>query len=115
MPKSFAPVVLQIDAFMCTYEVRVLKGVSISIARKDSKTGAVTQPRVFSLGDMAEYDSYNLSYYAPIVSITEKTVSIGPNLFGSNKRLTLEQFCYRNFDFDLERTKRENSETMHHI
>lgn len=64
----------------------------------------------FTIADQAEYDSYNYSYFGPIISITEKTVSILPQGATIKRRLTLEEFCKRNWDFNLDQKKKENNE-----
>lgn len=69
----------------------------------------------FKVGDSAEYDSYNLSYYGEIVKITDKGVTIEPRYSSKNKRLDLYTFCSRNFDWNLDETIENNSETMHYI
>ncbi|MBU2647748.1 hypothetical protein KKI24_23775 [bacterium] len=69
--------------------------------------------RVFEIGDRAEYDSYNLSYIGPILSITEKTVSIDKG--NGVKRLKLKDFIWRNHNFSLAETKRLNSLEMNYI
>lgn len=70
--------------------------------------------REFQVGEMAEYDSYNLSYYGPIKSITEKTVVIAERYGGKPKlhRLKIGQFVGKNYDFDLAQTQKRNSEYM---
>jgi hypothetical protein len=76
---------------------------------------------LFKVGDVAEYDSYNLSYIGLIVGITEKTVTIQPdyqknsNYSDAVKRLKLEDFCWRNWDFNIEKKVKENSITMMYI
>ena|SRR3972149_2912434 len=76
--------------------------------------------RTFNIGDMAEYDSYNLHYYGPIVSIGSKTVTIidrndvmRPDC--RKHQLSLYQFTFRNHDFDHEVMGRKNSEMMYYI
>tara|TARA_R110002020_G_scaffold220424_4_gene428359 strand:+ start:114 stop:470 length:357 start_codon:yes stop_codon:yes gene_type:complete len=69
--------------------------------------------RTFKIGDKAEYDSYNLSYYGPIVSITKKNVIIDDH--GKRRRLPFETFHWRNITFDLAKKSAENSETMRYI
>lgn len=67
----------------------------------------------FSVGDVAEYDSFNMSYTGRIVSITEKGVTIEEQVGcrGVRRhRLDLETFDRRNWDFDAEETARRNSE-----
>lgn len=73
--------------------------------------------KTFEMGDYAEYDSFNLSYYGKIVGITDKSVTIEER-YGSTPRrhrLKLRQFVWRNYDFDLEKTQAENSNTMNYI
>lgn len=69
----------------------------------------------FKLGDTAEYDSYNLKYLGSIQGITDKGVLIKPKYSNSNKRLDLYTFCWRNYNFDLERINAENTETSYSI
>ena len=90
------------------YSVDVVKGKSITVIREGHK------PNTFKIGDMAEHDSYNLSYYGVITQITEKTVTILDDCFGK-KRLKLDTFAWRNYDFDLGRVQAENHETSYYI
>jgi hypothetical protein len=69
----------------------------------------------FRMGDTAEYDSYNLKYLGAIQGITDKGVLIKPRYSNSNKRLDLYTFCWRNYNFDLERITAENTETSYSI
>lgn len=64
----------------------------------------------FRIGDTAEYDSYNFIYTGKIVSITEKSVTFETR--EGKKRLSLPQFAWRNFDFNLQRVESENAQTM---
>jgi hypothetical protein len=65
--------------------------------------------KVFSVGDPAEYGSYNLSYTGTITGITDKTVTITAH--GTEvHRLKIADFCWRNWDFDMEKVKKANSE-----
>lgn len=66
----------------------------------------------FNIGDMAEYDSYNLSYLGKIVGISEKTVTILPEGYSSTRRLKLVEFCFRNWDFNLEKISARNHEEL---
>lgn len=89
------------------YEVDVVPGKSIQIYRHGV---AVNR---YEIGDSAEYDSYNLSYYGKIVAITNKNVTI---CYGSrNHRLNLYQFCWRNYDFNLSKAAADNADTMMYI
>lgn len=70
----------------------------------------VPYERKFVIGDVAEYDSYNLSYTGSIVAIGKKTVTIQDH--GRNRVLDLANFSRRNRDFDAEKTAKRNSEWM---
>jgi hypothetical protein len=50
----------------------------------------------YVVGESAEYDSYNFSYFGKIVSITEKSVTIQPEASRRARRLKIEQFDWRN-------------------
>ncbi len=73
--------------------------------------------QAFFHGEKAEYDSYNLSYTAPICGITEKTVSfqLDKGEGSKTKRLSLIDFAWRNHDFDLGAVMARNAETHQHI
>ena len=68
--------------------------------------------RDFVIGDVAEYDSFNLSYCGTIVAITGKTVSIREKYGSRVRRLDLADFSQRNWNFDAEKTAKRNSEWM---
>jgi len=70
--------------------------------------------RTFEVGDKAEYDSYNLSYFGPIKSITKKNVII-KDTSGKNRRLPHATFHWRNINFDVAKKSAENSDTMMYI
>ena len=65
--------------------------------------------RTFNIGDQAEYDSYNFNYVGTIVAIGAKTVTIEAH--GRKHRLSLYNFSWRNWNFDLEKITRNNHET----
>ncbi len=98
------------------YSVQVVKNNSIKIDctytnRNNPKFTSIT----LSINDSAEYDSYNLSYIGKIIGITEKTVTIQPRGETGSRRLKLNEFCYRNWDFNLEsKIKENNIESMSH-
>lgn len=89
----------------------------------------------FKMFDICEYDSYNLSYLGYIIGITEKTIMVvEEHDFNKWKGLKdgsyvkknewdkpqvhhmkLQQFCWRNYDFNLEATRKENHETSMYI
>lgn len=69
--------------------------------------------RNWQVGDTAEYDSYNLSYYGKIVSITDKTVVVEEQRYGHGRkparhRLDLYRFATRNRNWSLEWAERNN-------
>jgi hypothetical protein len=74
--------------------------------------------KTFKVGDIAEYDSYNLSYMGTIVSISDKGVGILPQhgcRGGKVQRLGLDEFCWRNHNLDVAAKTAENHETMMYI
>lgn len=98
------------------HKVLVDAGKSISVQRIPvNSEEPASEPVYFKIGDIAEYDSWNLVYLGEIVSITEKTVTIQPKYENKKYRLKLEQFAWRNYDFDLERINKENFETRMYI
>lgn len=93
------------------YTITIIGNKSITIT-KEQKDGK-TINRTFKLGDVAEYDSFNLKYCGEIVKISEKSVTI--NHFGENHRLDFNTFCWRNFDFDPKKAAEYNAETSMYI
>lgn len=99
--------------------IGIIKGKSVRCYGKVRKypVGATTPvwvdyDRTFVIGDLVEYDSYNLSYTGPIVSITDKTIVVrkGSHPGAKTARLSLHDFNWRNKDFDLAATRKRNSE-----
>lgn len=90
---------------------------SITI-HKAMRDGSIKQGAKLCVGDEAEYGSYNLSYTGTITKITEKCVTIvaypGSSMARPH-RLSLEEFCWRNFDFDAVETARRNHEEMMYL
>ena len=70
--------------------------------------------RTFKLGDLAEHDSYNLSYYGRIVAITEKSISIedGRGNRPSLRRLDVHAFNWRNWNFDRTQAANRNFDVL---
>ena len=91
------------------YAVSVTPNKSITIEREGHC------PIRFGIGDPAEYDSYNLKYTGTITNITEKTVTIQPKYENKKRRLKLQDFAWRNYDFNSEKIAAENFETMLYI
>lgn len=93
-------------------QAHVVRGKSIRlVGRYNNKDVDIT----FKVGDMAEYDSYNLHYLGEIKQITDKAVTIEPEYSGRTRRLDLHTFMWRNHDFDLEQTRKSNTETSYYI
>ena len=69
--------------------------------------------RKFEIGDEAEYDSYNLHYTAPIVSIGKSTVTF--KVYDGKRRLKAENFAWRNWDFNAADIARRNAEISQSI
>lgn len=92
-------------------DVTVVEGESITFVCRDTRTGDGIYARTFVMGEQAEGDSYNLSYFGPIVGITDKTVTI--DLRRENLvRLDLFSFIDRNYDFDLAKARNRNANYM---
>lgn len=92
-----------------SYIVETVKNKSITVTREGH------EPNTFEIGDAAEWDSYNLSYWGHIVSITDKTVTIEHRHGGGKSRLKLDTFAWRNYKFNLAETQARNSDTMNYI
>lgn len=73
----------------------------------------VSFDRWFSVGDFAEFDSYNLSYFGEIVKFSEKTVTIDTHgLRRGNARLNMYQFIWRNWDFSADKARQRNADFL---
>jgi hypothetical protein len=102
------------------YFGKFVKGGYDSITiHKAQRDGTIKQGVTLKVGDIAEYDSYNLSYTGTITKITEKCVTIvaypdHPRMSRAH-RLDLNAFCWRNWDFDAAATAKRNSEEMMYL
>ncbi len=100
------------DTIYCA-EITPKKSVRIyGVYGNTLKDGGIKFDKTFKLGDIAVYDSYNLTYTGEIVGIGPKSVSIRPYPNSGAKRLDLNTFCWRNWNLDLEKIAYQNSETM---
>jgi hypothetical protein len=85
----------------------------------DQRDGTVKQGTSFVVGDIAEYGSYNLSYTGEITKITDKCVTIvaykGHRGMEEAHRLDINEFCWRNHNFNAAETARQNAETSMYI
>ena len=70
--------------------------------------------KTFNIGEKVVYDSYNLTYTAPLLKVTAKTATIDMrNAYRkATKRLDLYVFVWRNWDYDAVRIRDENSKIM---
>lgn len=92
-----------------TFTVTVEPKKSITVQRDNEKS--VT----FRIGDTCEESSYNLVYLGTIKQITEKNVIVEKEFSKKTTRMKIENFCWRNWDFDAERIAQQNFETMQYI
>lgn len=65
----------------------------------------------FSVGDEAEYDSYNMHFTGTITAIAAKTVTIQER-GGRAHRLSIYEFCWRNWDYNAEAIADRNLDVM---
>lgn len=64
--------------------------------------------RVFKIGEIVEVGSYNLTYTGAIRNITKSYVEV--EYCGRAKRMKLSEFIYRNWDLNLAKIAKSNSE-----
>lgn len=96
-----------------TYNAEITKtSIRVSGVCTNHIRGPQHFDRVFKIGDEATYDSYNLVYTGPIVKIGPKSVTIYNNCNDKNMRLDLFDFIRRNWNFDLNKINKRNSEWM---
>ena len=104
------------DGYRNEYNADIEPQISIRIhgIYRNHVKGPQVFDKTFRIGNWVEYDSYNTSYTGLIVGIGAKTVTIAP--YGDTehrkRRLDLTEFCWRNWDFDLEVIARRNAEWM---
>lgn len=82
------------------------------IGTRETTTGTKPYVFTFTIGEVAEYDSYNMSYYGPILAIGEKTVTIAKGDGEGKARLSIEDFSRRNSRFDLDKARARNVDVM---
>jgi len=109
--------IIKVDRPHESYIAYVTPGVKVEV-HTHNRGGDLVNIKVFRPGDFAEYDSYNLSYTAPIKSITAKNIIFDTgSQFNrkETKRLNFDSFAWRNHDFDVHETAVKNSEVMQYI
>lgn len=91
-----------------------IEGDTITIRQESGHKGPLE--KTFKVGQLAEYDSYNLSYMGPIVKITPKQVVVAHHdINGKRSNMDLYSFIWRNIDFDADKKSKENSEAMYYL
>ena len=94
-----------------TYRLYVQPGERVEIHTYTNDN--LTNVRVFVVGDVAEYDSYNLSYTGRIEKITKKNAIF--NMGHKRKMLKWTEFAWRNWDFNEAVIRERNNEMMLYI
>lgn len=91
-----------------TYNVELVKNeyIAINCIYKNARFPKETTVTLRIGGD-AVYGSYNLTYTGKIISITDKTVTIDTGM-NERRRISLGDFCDRNWDFDAEKIAADN-------
>lgn len=94
-----------------TFTVTVEPKKSITVQRDNEK------PVTFRIGDLCEESSYNLIYTGVVKGITEKNVIVEKEFAykGKTRRMSLENFAWRNWDFDAAEVAQKNFETSQWI
>jgi hypothetical protein len=102
-----------------TFQMMIEPGEYIEI--HTYRQGKLDRINKFVVGDVAEYDSYNLKYTAQIKQITKKNVifELNHKKYGNEKaptkQMPFETFAWRNWDFDAVTVSAHNSEVMQYI
>ncbi|MCK5505517.1 MAG: hypothetical protein KAJ10_10160 [Thermodesulfovibrionia bacterium] len=102
------------------YNADIKKNESIRIfgTYKNHVKGPQEFDKTFSIGQWAEYDSWNLKYNGEIVAIGEKTVTVEeyPGTHNAKRhRLSLHAFCRRNWNYSDEKIAAHNAEERMYI
>jgi hypothetical protein len=96
-----------------TYKYEVTPKKTIVI--KKIRDGKIQDIFAYRVGDIAEYDSYNLHYFGTIESISAKTVTIQPRYAERKRRLKLDTFAWRNGNKSIDEKFSDNADTMMYI
>jgi hypothetical protein len=75
-----------------------------------NRSHPATFARTFKVGDEVEYHSWNLTYTGKLVAICPNTVTVDDG--GTKHRMNLADFIDKNWDFDLDKINKRNSEWM---
>lgn len=96
----------------------ITPGVSIEIVSVNpNPVGRALDCRTFKVGDQAKYDSYNLVFYGPVLSITAKTVAVSKEgeMDSTKSVMKIAQFVRKNYNFDLASAKQRNENVYLHM
>lgn len=93
------------------FRVMVMPGKAgaIAIAKINGYQSDTAKPVAFKVGDTCVVGSYNLIYTGPILGITEKNVIVTRH--GRKAHMKIEDFVFRNWDYNAKRIADENHET----
>lgn len=90
----------------------VLESIGVVGPNNETANTSVT----FIVGDLCEFDSFNFVYTAKILQITDKSVIVDTmKQRGKNIRMKLENFAWKNYDFDLAKISKNNTEVSYSI
>ena len=95
------------------YRTTLVPQKYVTIERIDG--GTVISVKRFEVGDIVEYDSFNLSYTGTITNITAKCIIVKTGSFGGETcriktcRMKPETFAWRNWNFDASATAAKNA------
>lgn len=95
-----------------SYTLFVTQGKQIELHTHHTDSN-VYSVKVFWVGDLVEYDSFNFRYAAPIKGITAKNVILDLKdrcHKNDSKRMSLDEFAARNHNFDYEEMQRFNNQ-----
>jgi hypothetical protein len=72
--------------------------------------------RVFKIGDNVEYGSNNLSYFGPVLAITNKCVIVRDSFYTDRtKRIDYYTFAWRNYNFNHKEAEARNEAMRPHL
>lgn len=78
--------------------------------------GTVISAKRFEVGDIVEYDSFNMSYMGKITNITAKCVIVKIDPCRRlTRRMKPGEFAWRNWNFNASSAQAKNSETSNYI
>ena len=100
---------IEYPAQVTEFSVEIVPNESVSIFRNG------IYKNTFSVGELCEYSSYNWSYLGTILKISEKTVQILEEHSTKVHHLNINEFCWRNESFNLEKALDEKHDAMMYV